>query len=76
MGYINRYDNGKVDQSRRCTEEEPANRFQCEGRGSKKPNHAVHCCYENMCNTRDKMHLTLPTVNPSTTHFSSKGTEI
>ena len=76
MVYIDRYeDTGEIHQTRGCTSEDPAPRMLCEGHGDKEPdpNHSAHCCYENMCNTVDKMNLTLPTVNPSTSHQTTKG---
>ncbi|KAL9958443.1 hypothetical protein ACROYT_G035455 [Oculina patagonica] len=72
--YIDREENGDIYQTRSCTEEDPAPRMLCEGhdREPADPNHIAHCCYKDMCNTADKVNLTLPTVNPSTSHHTGK----
>lgn len=74
MVYIDREENGDIYQTRSCTPEDPAPRMLCESHGEElDPNYSAHCCYKDMCNTVDKMNLTLPIVNPFTSHHTSKG---
>lgn len=68
--YIDRHDTEGI-QVRGCTTEDPAPRMICDSHDEKpddyRDSHA-HCCYKNMCNDVNKINLTLPTVNPSTSH--------
>lgn len=71
--YINRFGTDEI-QVRSCTTEDPAPRMICDSHDGKPDDrldygdYYAHCCYKNMCNDVNKINLTLPTVNPSTSH--------
>lgn len=71
--YIDRFGSDEI-QVRSCTTEDPAPRMICDSHDGKPDDrldygdYHAHCCYKNMCNDVNKINLTLPTVNPSTSH--------
>ncbi len=70
--YIDREENGDIKQTRSCTPEYLVSILICRGHDGD-PNHGAYCCNKDMCNTVDKINLTLPTVSPFTSHRTSKG---
>ena len=71
--YIDRHGTDEI-QVRGCTTEDPAPRMICDSHDEKPDDwldygdYHAHCCYKNMCNDVNKINLTLPTLNPSTSH--------
>ncbi|KAL9955607.1 hypothetical protein ACROYT_G036952 [Oculina patagonica] len=73
--YIDREENGDIKQTRSCTPEYLVSILICRGHDGD-PNHGAYCCNKDMCNTVDKINLTLPTVSPFTSHRTSKGASL